>query len=86
MKKCFPDATKIYMYPKTVSCNKCTYVQKHINDDKIDPLADYDENFSSSYFLKEPNETVESIEARLKDINMDRIQDKGERIPSQKYI
>ena len=37
MKKCFPDATKIYMCPKTVTCNKCTYVQRHINDDKIDP-------------------------------------------------
>ena len=86
MEKIFPDATKIYMCQKTVSCNKCTYVQKHINDDKIDPPADSEETFSSSYFLKEPNETLESIEARLKDINMDRIQDKGERIPSQKYI
>ena len=81
MKKCFPDATKIYMCPITVSCNECTYVQNHINinDDKIDPPADSDETFSSSYFLKEPNETVESIEARLKDINMERIQDKGEK-------
>ena len=33
--------------------------------------------------MKEPNETVESIEARLKDINMKMIQDKGEKIPSQ---
>ena len=48
----------------------------NINDDKIDPLVDYDETLSSSYFLKEPNETVESIEARLKEINMERIQDK----------
>ena len=29
--------------------------------------------------MKEPNETVEIIEARLKDINMERIQDKGEK-------
>ena len=67
------------MCPKTVSCYECIYVQKHINinDDKIDPPADSDQTFSSSYFLKEPNETVESIEARLKDINMERIQDKG---------
>ena len=48
-----------------------------MNDYKIDPPADSDENFSSSYLLKEPNETVESIEARLKDINMERIHDKG---------
>ena len=72
------------MRPKTVSCNKCTYVQKHINDDKMDPPEDSDETFLSSYFLKEHNETVESIEARLKDINADRIQDKGERTPYQK--
>ena len=68
------------MCPITVLCNECTYFQKHINinDDKIDPPADSDKTFSSSYFLKEPNETVESIEARLKDINMERIQYKGE--------
>ena len=55
MKKCFPDATKLYMCPKTVSCNKCTYVQKNINDDIFYPLADSGKTFSSSYFLKEPN-------------------------------
>ena len=75
MKKCFPDATQIYMCPITVSYNECTYVQKHINenDEKIDPPADSEQTFSSSYFMKEPDETVESIEARLKDINMERI-------------
>ena len=42
MKKVFPGATKIYMCPITVSCNECTYVQKHINknDDKINPPED----------------------------------------------
>ena len=65
MKKYFPYATKIYVCAKTVSCNKCTYVQKHINDYVFDPLADSDETFSSLYFLKEPNETVESIVTRL---------------------
>ena len=41
-KNYFPDATQIYMCPITVSCNECTYVQKHINenDEKIDPPAD----------------------------------------------
>ena len=72
------------MCAKTVSCNKCTYVQKHINDDVFDPLADSDETFSSSYFLKEPIETVESIVTRLEDINTERIQDKGEKITYQK--
>ena len=43
------------------------------------PPTDFDETFSSSYFLKEPNETVKSIVARLEDINTERIQDKGEK-------
>ena len=84
MRKCFPDATEIYVCAKTVSCNKCTYVQKHINDDVFDPPADSDETFSTSYFLKEPNETVESIVTRLEDINTERIQDKGEIITYHK--
>ena len=85
MKNCFPDATQIYMCQITVSCNECTYVQKHINenDEKIDPPADSEQTFSSSYLMKEFNETVESIEARLNEINMERIQDKGEKIPSK---
>ena len=82
----FPDATQIYMCPITVSYNEFTYVQKHINenDEKIDPLADSEQTFSLSYFMEEPNETVESIEARLNEINMKKIHDKGEKIPSQK--
>ena len=34
--------------------------------------------------MTEPNHTVESIEARLIEINMEKIQDKGEKIASQK--
>ena len=34
--------------------------------------------------MKEPNHTVESIEARINEINMERVQDKGENIGSQK--
>ena len=45
LKKCFPDATKIYVCVETVSCNKCTYVQKHINDGVFDPPADSEETF-----------------------------------------
>ena len=32
----------------------------------------------SSYFMKEPKHTVEIIEVRLNEINMERIQNKGE--------
>ena len=76
------------MCPITVSCNECTYVQKNKNANakKVDPPVYYEQTFSSSYFTKEPNETVESIEARLKDINIERIQYKDERIPSQKKM
>ena len=34
--------------------------------------------------MKETNYTVESIESRLNEINMEWIQDKGEKIPYQK--
>ena len=34
--------------------------------------------------MKEPNYTVESIEVRLNKTNMERIQDKGEKMASQK--
>ena len=79
MNNSFPDENKINMFPKTVSCKECTYVQKHINeyDEKIDPPEDCEQIFQSSYFMTEPNYTVESIELRLIEINMERIQDKG---------
>ena len=41
----------------------------------MDPPADNDETFSSSYFLKEPIETVKSIVVRLEEINTERIQE-----------
>ena len=63
MKNRFPDANQINKYPKTISCKECTYVQKYKNenDEKIDPPADSEQTFFSSYFMKEPNHTVESI-------------------------
>ena len=63
MKNCFPDANQINKCPKTVSCKECTYVQKDKNgkDETIDPPADSEQNFFSSYFMKEPNHTVENI-------------------------
>ena len=83
----FPDANQINMCPKTVSCKECTYVQKNINenDEKIDPQEDYEKTFQLSYFMKKPNHTLESIEVRLNEINMKRIQDKGEKpLPKNK--
>ena len=64
MKNCFSDSNEINMCPTTVSCNECTYDQNHINenDEKIDPPSDSEQTFSSSYFIKEPNHKVESIE------------------------
>ena len=82
----FPDANQINKCPKTVSCKECTNVQKDINenDEKIDTQADSEQTFFSSYFMKELNHTVESIELRFNEINMERIQDKGEKMASQK--
>ena len=56
------------MCPITVSRNEFTYVKKHKNenDEKIDPPEDSEQTFLSSYFMKEPNETVKIIEAKLK--------------------
>ena len=67
MKNFFIDSNQINKCPKTVSCKECTYVQKHINenDEKIDTPADSEQTFLSSYFMKEPIHTVESIEVRL---------------------
>ena len=74
LKKYFPDATEVSKCPKTVSCNEFSYVPRHKHNDIFDPPADNDETFPSSYFLKEPIETVESIVIRLEDINTERIQ------------
>ena len=52
--------------------------------EKIDPPADTEQTFYSSYFIKEPNYKAESIEVRLNEINMERIQGKGEKMDSQK--
>ena len=65
LKKYFPDATEVYKCPKTVSCNECSYVPRHKHDDIFDPPTHNEETVSSSYFLKEPIETVKSIVIRL---------------------
>ena len=72
---------------KTVLCKECTYVQKDINgkDEKIDPTEDIEQTFFSSYFIEKPVFTVESIEARLNEINLERVQKKGEKLSSHEH-
>ena len=80
MKTCFPGTKQIKKCQKTVLCEECTYVQKDINknDEKIDSTKDIEPTFLSSYFLENPVSTVENIEERLNEINLDRVQKKGE--------
>ena len=77
-KTCFPDAKQIKKIPKTVLCKECTYVQKDINenDEKIDSTEDNEPTFSSSFFQEGPVFTVENIEERLNEMNLDRIHKK----------
>ena len=79
MKNCYPGANLIKKCPKTVLCKECTYVQKDKNgkDDKIDSPEDTEYTFFSSYFIQNPNYTVESIEVRLNKINLERLQNIG---------
>ena len=86
IKNCFPDANQINKCPKTVSCKDCKYVQKDKNEkgEKIDSSADSEQTFFSSYFMKETNHMLESIEVRLNEINMERIQNNAEKMASQK--
>ena len=76
MKNFFPDAKLIKKFPKTVLCKECTCFQKDINenDEKIDSTEDNEPTFLSSYFLEKPVFTVETIEERLNEMKLDRIQ------------
>ena len=57
MKNCFPGANQTKKRPKTVSCKECTCLQKYKNgkDEKIDPPADTEQNFFSSYLETSPS-------------------------------
>ena len=78
MKTCFPDAKQIKKCQNNVLCKECTYVQKDINenDEKIYSTEDNKPTFLSSYFLEESVFTVENIEERLNEMNLDRVQKK----------
>ena len=51
---------------------------KDINgkDERVDPTEDIEQTFFSSYFIETPVFNVESIEARLNEINLERVQKK----------
>ena len=74
-----PDAKPIKI-KKPFLCKECTYAQKDINenDEKIDSTEDIETTFLSSYFLENPVFNVEIIEESLNEINLDRVQKKGE--------
>ena len=69
---------------KTALYKECTYVQKYINGngEKVESTEDIEPTFFSSYFLKKPVFTVESIEERLNEMNLDWVQKKGEKFIS----
>ena len=79
--------TQIKKCPKTVLFKECTYVQKDKNekDEIIDPPADNEQTFFSYYFIEKPNYTVEIIEVRLNEINLERLQNKGEKLTSPEH-
>ena len=87
MKTCFHDANQIKKCPKTVLCKECTYFQKDINesDENFDSTQDNEPTFSSSFFHEGPIVNVETIEELLKEMNLRRIQKKGENVSSQEY-
>ena len=84
MKNCFTDANQIKKCPKTVLCKECTYVQKDKNgkDEIINLPSDNEQTFLSSYFIGKTNYTVGSIEVRLNEINLERLQNKAEKLSS----
>ena len=73
--------------PKTVLCKECSYVQRDINenDEEINSTEDNDPTFLSSHFLEKPVFTVENIEERLNEMNLERVQSKGEKLSSHEY-
>ena len=61
--------------PKNVLCKECTYVQKDINenDENFDSTEDNEPTFSSSLFYEVHVVDVETIEERLKEMNLHRV-------------
>ena len=86
IKNCFPDAKLLKKFQK-LFCKECTNVQKDINgkDERIDPPEDIEQNVFSSYFIEKHVFTVKSIEVSLNEINLERVQKKGEKLSSHEH-
>ena len=63
---------------KTVLCKECTYVQKDINerDKNFYSTQDNDASFSILFFHEGPIVNVETIEERLKEMNLHMVKKK----------
>ena len=59
--------------------------KKKGNDEKIDSTEDNEPTFLSSFFQEGTVFTVETIEERLNEINLDRVQKEWENLSSQEY-
>ena len=75
VKTCFLDEKQIIKCPKTTLYKECTYVKKYRNegDENFDYPPDNEPTFSSPYFHEEPIVNVETIEERLREINLHRL-------------
>ena len=70
---------------QNVLCKKCTYVKKYINesDENFDSTQDNEPTFLSSFFHEGPIVNVETIEERLKEMNLHGVQKKRRKFSSQ---
>ena len=87
IKNCFPDAKQINQCPKSTLCKECKYVQeeKYLSEGNIDSPPDNGPTFSSEYSLEKPTVNVETIEERFKEMNLHRVQQKGDKGLYQEY-
>ena len=87
IKTCFPDAKQINQCPNSPLWKECTYVQeeKDKSEGNIDSPPDNKTTFSSSYFLELPIVNVETIGKRFEEMNLNRVQQKGDKGFPQKY-
>ena len=77
---CFPDAKQVKQYPKTILCKECTYVQidQNESEDNFDSPPDNEPTFNQFCFQEGYVFDVETIEERLRDMNVHSVYKKGE--------
>ena len=70
-----------------IVCKECTYVQKYRNKvyENFDSPPDNKHNFSASYVHEEPIVDKETIEDKLKAMNLYRVKNKGNELSSQEF-